>query len=396
MRSANTKPRLQHLPEGVPEGVLYPISLRVDLAQIYRDAGDDANADRVTKDAAKEISCYRCAGPDAARVPAPASRHRSGPGQRRFRRKRFKRGPADSSRATPFCCSTTRIFSGKQIDRKKRARPTARRWPSIHRTRAHWASLGFVSREMGDNEAARNYFLELEKKHPDDYVPYLALGDLYSATRQFPEAQASYEQAFKRAPSNPLIVSGAMNAALEATIPAQAKEWLARASEAVQQNPQVMREHERYLTMTGNYAESADLGYQVIEKLPKDREAVDYLAYDLLFLKRLDEAMKIVERYQPILKDDRDLYLIAGYVHADHGENEDAVEDFTRALEIDPQMAVGYMNRGLCVQRHAPGHKGRAGFPQSFGAESAVRRSAPRTSLRSAAVAAFHGGAERG
>jgi tetratricopeptide (TPR) repeat protein len=122
--------------------------------------------------------------------------------------------------------------------------------------------------------------------------------------------------------------------------------WLTRASAAVRQNPQVMREHERYLTMTGNYAESADLGYQVIEKLPKDREAVDYLAYDLLFLKRLDEAMKIVDHFQPILKDDRDLPLIAGYVHADHNENEAAVEDFTRALAIDPQMAVGYMNRG--------------------------------------------------
>jgi tetratricopeptide (TPR) repeat protein len=130
---------------------------------------------------------------------------------------------------------------------------------------------------------------------------YLALGDLYSANRQFPEAQESYEQAFQRSPSNPLIVSGAMNAALEAHHPAQAKEWLGRASEGVRQDPQVMREHERYLTMTGNYAESADLGYQVIQKLPKDREAVDYLAYDLLFLKRLDEAMKIVDRFQPVL-----------------------------------------------------------------------------------------------
>ena len=60
----------------------------------------------------------------------------------------------------------------------------------------------------------------------------------------------------------------------------------------------------------------ADLGYQVIEKLPKDREAVDYLAYDLLFLKRFDDAMSIVEHFRPVLKHDRDLPLIAGYVHA--------------------------------------------------------------------------------
>src|ERR1017187_4794831 len=54
---------LQHLPEGVPEGVLYAISLRVDLAQIYRDAGDTANAERVTNDAAKAISTLDVAGP---------------------------------------------------------------------------------------------------------------------------------------------------------------------------------------------------------------------------------------------------------------------------------------------------------------------------------------------
>jgi tetratricopeptide (TPR) repeat protein len=207
-------------------------------------------------------------------------------------------------------------------------------------------ALGFLAREMGDSKAAQEYFQEFARKHPDDYVPYLALGDLHSADREFPQAQQNYELAFQRAPSNPLIVSGAMNAALEAHHTDQAKDWLARASDPVPQNPQVMREHERYLTMTGQYAESADLGYQVIEKLPKDREAADYLAYDLLFLKRYDEAMKIVDRYQPVLPEDRDLWLIAGYVHADHDEYEAAVHDFSRALEIDPTMAVGYMNRG--------------------------------------------------
>src|SRR5262249_2619331 len=105
-------------------------------------------------------------------------------------------------------------------------------------------------------------------------------------------------------------------------------------------------EHERYLTMTGDYEASAKLGYQVIEKLPNDREAVDYLAYDLLFLRRYDDAMQIVTRYQTALPDDRDLPLIAGYIHAQNGNNQEAVAAFTRALEIDPNMATGYMNRG--------------------------------------------------
>ena len=65
---------LQHLPEGVPEGVLYPISLRVDLAQIYRDAGDTTNAERVTKDADECDPYPRHDRPCSARVLAPASR----------------------------------------------------------------------------------------------------------------------------------------------------------------------------------------------------------------------------------------------------------------------------------------------------------------------------------
>ena len=336
---------LQHLPAAVPEGVLYPVSLRVDLAQIYRDAGDDANAERVTNDAVKEISAINVTGstrPEFLRLRAATA---VAQGNVDSAEKDLKEALQLEPRNIALLLNYAHLLW--KTNRQDEARKTYSEALAIDPSNASaLGSLGFVSREMGDNAAARNYFLELEKKHSDDYVPYLALGDLYSAMRQFPEAQESYEQAFKRAPANPLIVSGAMNAALEAHHTDQAKEWLAQASDAVRQNPQVMREHERYLTMTGNYAESAELGYQVIDKLPKDREAVDYLAYDLLFLKRLDEAMKIVERYQPILKDDRDLYLIAGYVHADNDEKEKAVEDFTHALQIDPQMAVGYMNRG--------------------------------------------------
>jgi len=336
---------LQRLPEGVPEGVLYPISLRVDLAQIYRDAEDTANAERVTNDAVKAISAIDVPGPARPEFLRLRAATEVAQGNVDSAEKDLKEAIQLEPRSAALLLNYANLLW--KTDRKEEARKTYQEALAIDSSNASaLGSLGFVSREMGDNAAARAYFLELEKKHPDDYVPYLALGDLYSATRQFPEAQQSYEQSFARSPSNPLIVSGAMNAALEAHHLEQAKEWLARASEAMRQNPQVMREHERYLTMTGNYAESADLGYQVIQRLPKDREGVDYLAYDLLFLKRLDEAMKIVERYQPILKDDRDLYLIAGYVHADHDEKEASVEDFTRALEIDPQMAVGYMNRG--------------------------------------------------
>ena len=336
---------LQQLPEGVPEGVLYPISLRVDLAQIYRDAGDTANAERVTKDAVKAISTIDLAGPARPEFLRLRAATEAAGNHVDFAEKDLKEALQLEPRNGLLLLNYANLLW--KTERREEARKTYREALAIDSSNAGaLGSLGFLSREMGDSEAARGYFLEFAKKHSDDYGPYLALGDLYSANRQFPKAQESYEQAYKRSPNHPLIVSGAMNAALEAHHTTQASEWLTRASAAVRQDPQVMREHERYLTMTGNYAESADLGYQVIQKLPKDREAVDYLAYDLLFLKRPDEAMKIVARFQPVFKDDRDLFLIAGYVRAERNEYQAAVDDFTHALEIDPNMAVGYMNRG--------------------------------------------------
>jgi tetratricopeptide (TPR) repeat protein len=336
---------LQHMPSEVAEGVLYPISLRIDLAQAYRDVNDDTNADRVVKDASTALSAINPSGPTRTEYLRLRAATEVAQGNNAGAEKDLKEALGIEPHNTVLLLNYANLLW--KTDRRDEARKTYQEALTVDpNSAAALGALGFISRETGDFEASRRYFTEFERKHPDDYQPYLALGDLFSETRQFPEAQESYEQAFKRSPENALIVSGAMNAALEGHHPDQAKGWLDRASATVQQDPQVMREHERYLTMTGNYAESADVGYKVIEKLPRDKEAADYLAYDLLFLKRTDEASKIVGRFQPLFKNDYDLPLIAGYIAAQNGDHEAAVHDFTHALEIEPKMAVGYMNRG--------------------------------------------------
>ena len=150
-------------------------------------------------------------------------------------------------------------------------------------------------------------------------------------------------------PDNALVVAGGANAALESHNLDLAQRWLQRATAKLNANPQVKRERERYLTFKGDYEESAKLGYEVIEKLPKDREGVVYLAYDLYYLGRYDEAMALVTKYEPILANDKDLPLIAGNVHAHNGNLQDALKDFTLALERDPKMATGYVNRGFVL-----------------------------------------------
>jgi len=336
---------LQHLPETVPEGMLYPISLRIDLAETYRDEGDIANERRVAKDAAAtitQIDPSNAERPEFLRLRAVVELNE---GDASAAEKDLQEGLRLEPHSVVLLLNYANLL--RKMDRKEEAQKTYEQALSIEPSNAAaLGALGFLARERGDLEAAHARFTELAKKHPDEYVPYLALGDLYSESRRFDDADKSYEQAFKRSPENPLIVAGAMNAALEAHQKDRAKQWLARASERVKNDPQVMREHERYLTMTGNYAESADLGYKVIEKLPNDREGVDYLAYDLLFLERLEDTQKIVDHYQPVLGKDYDLPLIAGYLAARHKEYERAVRNFTLALQISPDMAVGYMNRG--------------------------------------------------
>ena len=119
--------------------------------------------------------------------------------------------------------------------------------------------------------------------------------------------------------ANGLIVAGGANAALEAHNLDLAKQWLDRATGAMNDNPQVMRERQRYLTWTGGYQEAADLGSKVIERLPRDPQAPVYLAYDLYYLGRYDEALALATKYDPILPNNRDLALIEGYVHARAG-----------------------------------------------------------------------------
>ena len=96
--------------------------------------------------------------------------------------------------------------------------------------------------------------------YPNDYVPYMALGDLYTAMRDYPKAQASYEKAHELAPTNTQIVASGSNAAIEAGQIDLAGQVVALATGPMKNDPRIMRETERYLFLKGRYAESARLG----------------------------------------------------------------------------------------------------------------------------------------
>ena len=339
---------IKNLPPSVSEGALYPISLHVDLMQLYRDNRDTTDADREGELAEAQIrplDIQDSSRPDFLRLRAIIAMafNRTSEAERDLKEAMSLQPP-----------STTLMLNYANLlwrtDRKQDAFSLYTHVLQLEpENTAAVSSLGYLSRQLGDPDAAQKYFQQLVALDPQSHVAYIALGDLHTERREFALAQADYEKARKIVPNNPLIYARGINSALESHNLPIAKHWLDRSNDAMLQNPEVMREHERYLTMTGEYQQSADLGLQVIEKLPNDPEAPVYLAYDLLFLHKYSDAMNIVDRFQPGLPNDKDLWLIAGYVDAHNSDLQKAVDDFTRALQLEPNMAMGYMNRGYVL-----------------------------------------------
>ena len=87
-----------------------------------------------------------------------------------------------------------------------------------------------------------------------------------------------------------------------------------------------------------------------------------YLAYDLLFLNKYEEAYAIVVKYEPILPNDKDLRLIAGYVHTHYSQLPEAVADFNKAIELGSECSHFVCEPRLCVERFERSHARVPGF----------------------------------
>jgi tetratricopeptide (TPR) repeat protein len=338
---------LAHLPQGgkVPEGELFPIDLRLNLAELYKQAGDEANARQQMAMAEKEISGIHVEGPAQAeflRVRASVKQAFNDPAG----------AEADLKQAMAIDPANTNIVLQYanllwKTDRKDQARNiyvgVLNKDP---KNRYALEAMGYLARDAGDAKTAEQYFNRLAAAYPDDYVAYLALGDMFTASRDFGRANANYQKAFTRSPKNSTVVANAANAAIEARNFNLARVWVDRATGPMNDDPRVVRERERYLFHTGKYLESARLGYKVLQKLPKDRNASVYLGYDLYNLGRYDDVLALANKYENILPKEPNFPLLAGHVHKQAGLLDEAVDDYSRAQERDPKMVEAYVNRG--------------------------------------------------
>ena len=338
---------LAHLPQGgkVAEGDLFPIDLRLNLSELYKQAGDEANAKQQMALAEQEINRIHVEGPAMAeflRVRASIKQGFNDPAG----------AEADLKQAMSIDPANTNIVLQYanllwKTERKDQARNI---YVSVlnkdPKNRYALEAMGYLARDAGDAKTAEQYFNQLAAAYPEDYVAYLALGDMFTASRDFTKANTNYQKAFTRSPKNSTVVANATNAAIEARNFNLARVWVDRATGAMNDDPRVVRERERYLFHTGKYLESARLGYKVLQKLPKDRNASVYLGYDLYNLGRYDDVLALADKYENILPKEPNFPLLAGHVHKQAGLLDEAVDDYSRAQERDPKMVEAYVNRG--------------------------------------------------
>lgn len=342
------KAALANLPAQPTEGILFGIQLHMDLVALYQKLSDEEAVHHELELARTEI--------DAA--------EKSQPNRGQFLRLRslIKMNAGDSQGALTDIQDALAIdrhdrddlqLDGDLLMKLGRTEEAIKAYKQILASdagnRFALASLGYASRAAGRDQDAENYFKRLAQAAPSSYVPYLALGDLYTARREFTQAQASYGKGYALAKLNASIVAGAMNAAIEAHDLQLAALWLKRATDEMVHEPHILREKERYLNLEGKYEESAEAGEEAIKLLPRDRDVVVYLGYDLLFLKRYDELLTLTSKYLTFLPDEPDIPLLEGYVHKHELLDEQAQNDFTEALKRNPRVATAYVNRGYML-----------------------------------------------
>ncbi|MGB6112937.1 MAG: tetratricopeptide repeat protein [Acidobacteriaceae bacterium] len=345
---------ITHLPANPAEGPLYGIQLHVDLMQLYRNLNDDNGVQQQLKIAQTQINALDERGADRA----PFLRLRA----------LIKMNAGDLDSALKDINEALSISphdpNNLQLDgdllvklgRPEEAIAAYKQILAIDpRNRFALTSLGFVSRVVGREAEAKAYFERLAKDYPTLYIPYLAMGDMYTANHEFAKAEASYRKAFSLAPKNALIIAGGMNAAIEAQKLELAGQWLERASNEMRGQPQVLKQRERYLRLQGHYQESADVGLQAIKALPKDRDVVVYLGYDYLQLNQFSQLAKLTSEYYNTFPQDSDIPLLAGYVDNHNENSQKALQDFSEAIHRNPKVATGYVNRGYIYNNmHKP------------------------------------------
>lgn len=335
-----------NLPAAPVEGPLYGIQLHMDLEELYRNLNEPDQSQQQLQTAQTEISALNEQGGDRAAFLRLRALIKMDSGQEESALADMK----ESLALSPHDPNSLQIDGDllMKMGRTEDAIAVYKKELDLDpKSRYALTSLGYAERAAGDVHASEKYFEELARNDPHLYVPYLGLGDLYTAIGQYKKAQTAYARGYAAAPANAFIVAGGINAAIEGHDLPLAGSWLNRVTDPMKAVPQVLREEERYFNFTGKYDESAQMGEEAIRDLPHDRDVVVYLGYDLLQMEQYPQLLALTKKYMDVFPKEPDIPLLAGYVYKHDGEDNEAVAAFSEALQRDPSVVTAYVNRGF-------------------------------------------------
>jgi tetratricopeptide (TPR) repeat protein len=339
---------LEHMPSDPAEGPLYPIQLHMNLMEIYQSLRQPDAAHQQLATAQTAIDALDEHGPDRAGFLRLRALIRMNGGDLTGARSDMNEALAINS-TDPDSLQ----LDGDLLMKMGHTQEAIAIYKQIlvidPNSRFALTSLGYASRVAGRDQDAEKYFQRLAQAYPSLYVPWLALGDMYTSRHDFARAEGAYSKGYALASGNALIIAGGINADIEAHKLDAAGVWFHRVTKDMQDEPQVLRERERYLSFRGDYQQSADVASQAIRVLPNDRDVVVYLGYDLLHLNQNDDLLSLTSKYDQILPKEPDIPLLAGYVHKRNGQLTEARQDFSEALERDPEVVTAYVNRGYVL-----------------------------------------------
>ena len=339
---------LAHMPAEPGEGPLYGIQLHMDLMELYRSLHQTDASHQQLATAQAAINALDEHGPDRAQFLRLRALIRMNGGDLNGARSDMNEALAINA-TDPNSLQLDGDLLMK-LGHTEEAIDVYRKILAIDpSSRFALTSLGYASRAAGRDQDAEKYFQRLAQAYPTLYVPWLALGDMYTSRRDYAKAESAYSKGYLLAPGNALIVAGGINANIEAHKLDAAGVWFHRATNDMQDEPQVLREKERYLSFDGQYQPSADVAQKAIRVLPNDRDVVVYLGYDYLHLNQYDDLLALTSKYEQVLPKEPDIPLLAGYVHKHNNQLNEARADFSEALQRDPEIVTAYVNRGYVL-----------------------------------------------
>ncbi len=334
------------LPPTPAEGPLYGIQLHMDLQMLYRQLNQDNAAQQQLQIAQQQIKSVQVQPGERPAFLRLRAQIEMNTGQLQSALNDMQAALA----LTPNDPNSLQIDGDvlMKMGRTQDAIAVYRKVLGIDpRSRLALTSLGYAARTEHNDREAEKYFNRLAADYPGLYIPYLALGDLYADRGLYKKAELYYDKAYTRDPKNALIVADAMNAAIEEHNLPLAATWLNRVLPGMYNSPQILAQKERYFRFQGNYRESAENGEKAIQSLPRDRDVVVYLGYDLLNLGKYDELLALTKKYDSILTQEPDIPLLEGYVYKEKGDRKRAVQAFTEAIQRGPAVETAYVNRGF-------------------------------------------------